>query len=54
MYYLLTVTSITIVALGTSLPDTFASKQAAVQEKVCVYKNIIIYQIIHATTLISF
>ena len=28
-----TVTAITFVALGTSLPDLFASKQAAVQEK---------------------
>lgn len=28
-----TVTAITIVALGTSLPDTFASKTAAVSEK---------------------
>ena len=27
------VTAITFVALGTSLPDLFASKQAAVQEK---------------------
>ena len=30
-YYI--ITAITFVALGTSLPDTFASKTAAIQEK---------------------